>query len=288
MNTNDLKIFEAVAASGSFTKAASATFTVQSNVTARIKSLEEELGVELFKRNSRKVALTNPGEQFMHYARQIQKLVNEAKSNLASSGAVSGSLRVGCIETTMALKVPEILQNFEAQYPDVELEFRSEMRSALIRDVLSYELDAAFVSAPVNINGLDQLSIKEEQLVIITSSNGRGLSSILKRDPLKIVVFGEGCVFRARLEAYLTSKGVIHYKTIVLNSIEGIINFVEAGMGISLLPQEVISGYYPTRAISSHGLSRQLGTMNTVLIFRKEQIRSRALEAFIDLYRLNK
>ena len=61
MNTNDLKIFEAVAASGSFTKAAAAMFTVQSNVTARIKNLEEEFGTELFTRTSRKVELTPAG-----------------------------------------------------------------------------------------------------------------------------------------------------------------------------------------------------------------------------------
>ena len=284
MNINDLQIFEAVALSGSFTKAALATFTVQSNVTARIKSLEKELGVQLFLRSSRKVALTQQGAQFIQYARQIQKLVREAKSDLASNEFVNGSLRVGCIETTMALKVPEILRHFEVHFPKVELEFRSEMRNALIRHVLSYELDAAFVSAPVNMDGLDQISIKEEQLVIVIPKNGPGLSAILKSEPLKIVVFGEGCVFRERLEAYLTSKGVIQYRTIVLNSIEGIINFVEAGMGISLLPIEVLSEYYPTRAISSHGLSRELATMNTVLIFRKEQIRSRALDAFIRLY----
>jgi len=284
MNTNDLKIFEAVAATGSFTKAASAMFTVQSNVSARIKSLEEEFGAELLTRTSRKVELTPSGQILMQYCKQIGHLVSEAKSNIQSSNKVIGSLKIGCIETTMTLKVPGILTWFEENYPEVDLEFKSEMMSALISDVLNYDLDAAFVPAPVNVKGLEQIMIKEEQLVILTASKGLDLQELLQNQPLKIVVFGEGCVFRARLESWLSSKGIVQYKSTVLNSIEGIINFVEAGMGITILPEEVISEYYSGRKITKHSLSKQLGTMNTVLVFRKDESQSKALKAFIDMY----
>jgi len=284
MNTNDLKIFEAVAASGSFTKAAAAMFTVQSNVTARIKSLEEEFGTELFTRTSRKVELTAGGHTLMQYCKQIGHLVEEAKNSIQSNHKVNGSLKIGCIETTMALKVPEILIHFEETHPGVDLEFKSAMRNDLISDVLNYKLDAAFVSAPVDVKGLAQINIKEEQLVILSASNGIKLNALLAKQPLKIVVFDEGCIFRARLESWLSSKGIMHYKSIVLNSIEGIINFVEAGLGISLLPEEVLSKYYSGRKITTHTLSKQLGTMNTVLIYRKDMQQSRALKAFIALH----
>ena len=287
MNTNDLKIFEAVAASGSFTKAASAMFTVQSNVTARIKSLEEEFGAALFSRTSRKVELTTGGQILLQYSKQIAHLVAQAKSNIQSSGKISGSLKIGCIETTMALKVPEMLSYFEEHYPEVELEFKSENRTALINDVLNYKLDAAFVSAPVNVPGLEHIRIKEEELVIITGSNGPKLNELLTKQPLKIIVFDEGCFFRERLESWLSSKGIIHYKSTTLNSIEGIINFVEAGLGISLLPEEVISRYYAARKIACHGLNKQLGTMITLLIFRKGVPQSKALEAFIAKHNTN-
>jgi DNA-binding transcriptional LysR family regulator len=284
MNTNDLKIFEAVATTGSFTKAATSMFTVQSNVTARIKRLEEEFGTELFHRTSRKVELTPGGQILMQYCKKIGQLVAEAKGSIKSGDQIYGSLKVGCIETTMALKVPEILNQFGDNHPGVELEFKSAMRSALIDDVINYDLDAAFVSAPVNISGLDQIKIREEQLLILTASQGLRLEELLTEQPLKIVVFGEGCIFRARLESWLSSKGIIHYKHIVVNSIEGIINFVEAGLGISLLPEEVIFNYYAGRKIKHHCLDKQLGTMTTVLVFRKEESRSSALNAFIKMY----
>lgn len=284
MNTNDLKIFEAVATNGSFTKAAEAMYTVQSNVTARIKNLEEEFGADLFTRTSRKVALTSAGETLMQYSKKIAHLMQEAKKDIKKFSQVSGNLKIGCIETTMAFKVPDILNRFTEAYPDVDLEFKSQMRSDLINDVINYKLDAAFVSAPINSPELEQLHIKEEQLVIIAPAHGPELKELLMAQPLKIIVFDQGCVFRARLEAWLNAKGIIQYKSIILNSLEGIINFVEAGLGISILPAELIEQYYQGRKLKTHMLNKELGTMSTVLIYRKNVPQSGALKAFVEMY----
>jgi len=284
MNTQDLKIFEAVATHGNFTRAAEAAFTVQSNVTARIKNLEEEFGAELFTRTTRKVELTPAGETLMQYCKKISYLLDEAKRNILSAEQVIGNLKIGCIETTMALKAPELINQFGRSYPDVELEFRSAMRGSLISEVLNYKLDAAFVSAPVNAPELGQIHIKEEQLVVLAPANYKRLQDTISDQPVKIVVFDQGCIFRARLETWLNAKGITQYKAIVLNSIEGIINFVESGLGISILPEEVISQYYSDRRVATFALSKELGTMNTVLIFRNNIPPSRQLKAFMELY----
>jgi DNA-binding transcriptional LysR family regulator len=150
MNTNDFKIFEAVAAHGSFTKAAEATFTVQSNVTARIKSLEEEFGVSLFTR-AKKVQLTAAGETLMHYCKQISQLIETAKRELSQSNQLIGHLKIGCIETTMALKVPELIQRFNTTYPDIELEFKSAMSPDLIHEVMNYNWMPPLSPHPVTL-----------------------------------------------------------------------------------------------------------------------------------------
>ncbi|HEX3934498.1 MAG TPA: LysR substrate-binding domain-containing protein, partial [Puia sp.] len=110
-------------------------------------------------------------------------------------------------------------------------------------------------------------------------------ADLLKRRPPAIVVFEQGCVYRNRLETWLSSKGVVQYKRIVLNSIEGIINFVESDIGISILPLEVIAKYYPHRKLKTFGLDKQLGTLTNSLVFRKDEPPSRALDAFLALYR---
>lgn len=285
MNSNDLKIFEAAATLGSFTKAAEATFTVQSNVTARIKSLEEEFETELFKRVSRKVVLTEAGETLLKYAKKIGNLLNDAKNDIQNSDQIGGTVRIGCIETTMALKAPDIINSFSESYPAVELEFHSAALSTLVHDVLNYKLDAAFVIAPINIPELEQVVVRNEKLLILSPPGTNKLEDILKKDPLKIVVFEKGCVFRSRLETWLSSKGITRYKSTVLNSIEGIINFVEAGLGISILPEEVINTYYSGRNIKTFPVSKELNTMTTLLIYRNEELHSKALNAFIEQYR---
>lgn len=202
MNTNDFKIFEAVAANGSFTRAAEAMFTVQSNVTARIKILEDEFAVSLFTRTSRKVELTAAGETLIHYFKQVGQLIEEAKRELAQSNQLIGQLRIGCIETTMALKAPDIINKFSEMYPEIELEFKADMSSNLINEVLNYKLDAAFVAAPVSVPELAQQTIKEEQLVMVTSTQYKKIEELIQDKQVKIVVFDQGCNYRARLESW--------------------------------------------------------------------------------------
>jgi len=286
MNTQDLKIFEAVAIHNSFTKAAEATFTVQSNVTARVRSLEEEFGSPLFERNTRKVSLTPAGEILMHYSRQISHLINEAKKEIKSADGLTGSLKIGCIETTMALKVPGILNQFGEIYPQIELEFKSAMRGDLINDVLNYKLDAAFIPAPLNVPGLKYEVVTEERLVILAPGTTSSVGALLEqKEMIKIIVFDQGCVFRARLESWLSANGIVQYKAIVVNSLEGIINFVEAGLGISVLPLEIITTYYSGRNIKTLTMNKSLSSMNTILISRNNAKPSKALQEFINLFK---
>ncbi|SHH66462.1 LysR family transcriptional regulator [Flavobacterium defluvii] len=284
MNTNDLNLFEAVAFHGSFTKAAESMFTVQSNVTARIKSLEEEFGAPLFSRTSRKVELTAAGQTLMQYSKQINHLITEAKRSVGKSDVIKGQIKIGFLETMMTAKGPQIVDELARNFPFVDLEFKSAMRESLINDVMNFRIDAAFVPGPLDIPELGQIEIGNEEIMIVTSSNHKSLDDILKKNPLKAIVFDQGCVFRARLDAWLVTKGISQYHKTVMNSIEGVINFVESGIGFGILPSEIISTFYTGRNIKTFSLPKELGLMKTILIFRKDVPLSPALKAFISLY----
>ena len=109
MDLVDLGTFAAVARHGGVTRAAGALNTVQSNVTARLKALETELGARLFERHSRGVALTAAGRRLLPYAGRIQALVEEARQATAEDGIPRGPLRLGAMETTAALRLPPLL-----------------------------------------------------------------------------------------------------------------------------------------------------------------------------------
>lgn len=284
MNLHDLQTFEAVAALGSFTKAAEAMHTVQSNVTARIKSLEDEFKVTLFTRTSRRVELTTAGETLIKYCRHIGQTIEEAKRELSETSQVGGIIRIGTMETSLSMKLPGVINRFTDHYPDVEIEVKSAFTGVLTNDVINYKLDLAFVAAPIASPELQEKVIKKDKLVIITASEHTSLKDYLKKQPVKIIVFDQGCSFRARLESWLNAKGVVSYRRTVMNSWEGIISFVEGGMGMTIVPEDLLLQHYAKRKIKIHGINKELGTLTTVLVYRKDLPQSRAMKAFIEMY----
>ena len=188
MNTNDLRIFEAVATTGSFTRAAEATHTVQSNVTARIRLLEEEFGAVLFERNSKMVRLTPEGERLLPFARRIDALIAEARAEIAGDGCVTGALRIGSLETTAALRLPPIVAAYTEAYPGVELRLTARTTGELVNDVLAARLDGAFVAGPVASDLLEQHVVVREELVLVTppsigSTHSPPMNKRSKRNP---------------------------------------------------------------------------------------------------------
>lgn len=283
MNTTDLKLFEAVAFHASFTKAAEEMFTVQSNVTARIKNLEEEFGTTLFLRTSRKVELTPSGKTLLNYSRQINHLIEEAKFSLGNSTTLKGELRIGFVETTMALKGPGLVAAFAENFPEIDLDLASAMRDKLLSDVLQYKLDAAFIPAPVQHAELEQVYMMEEQLVAVAPNRFRSLDDVLEEPQLKVIVFDQGCIFRGRMETWLAKRGKIHYHKTVMSSMEGVVNFIESGIGFSFLPVKVISTFYNKRKIKTFPIPATIGKIKTNLIYRKDSLTSPLLKAFVGL-----
>ena len=104
MDIADLKVFEAVAKTGGMNRAAADLHTVQSNVTARIRALEDELGTPLFERHSRGVTLTASGERLLPYARRVAWLLADAIRAARDDGQPRGPLTIGSLETTAAPK----------------------------------------------------------------------------------------------------------------------------------------------------------------------------------------
>src|SRR3970040_1851264 len=108
MESSDLRLFEAVARLGSITAASDELTTVQSNVTARINALEDELGVALFRRHSRGVVLTSAGERLLPYALEIARLLKDAANLVGDKNTPRGRLHIGSLASTAGVPLPPI------------------------------------------------------------------------------------------------------------------------------------------------------------------------------------
>src|SRR3981189_2188374 len=105
MDATDLRVFEAVARHGSMNRAAAELNTVQSNVTARVRALEVELGVLLFQRHARGVKVTPAGRRMLPFSARISRLLSDAKAAARENGRHDTSSVVVPLETTAAPRV---------------------------------------------------------------------------------------------------------------------------------------------------------------------------------------
>jgi len=283
MDAGDLRVFAAVARHGGMNRAAAALNTVQSNVTAKVRALEEELGTALFERHSRGVSLTPAGERLLPYADRAAQLLEDARRAALDDGAPKGRLTVGSLETTAALRLAPVLSSFARTYPEVDLGLRTGTTRELIADVLERRVEGAFVCGPVEHSDLEVWSAFREPMAILAAPGLDSLAGALANGETRIVVLRAGCSYRQMLETVLAQRGIVASRVQEFGTLEAMFACVEAGLGITLLPRALIGPVLRRGRLSVHPAPGLAAEVETVFIQRKGVFASSALRAFVEL-----
>ena len=285
MDAADLRMFQSVARAGSMNKAALELNTVQSNVTARIKALEDEMGFALFERTHRGVTLTAAGRRLLPYATRAARLLDDARRAVADDGTPSGALTIGSLDTTAALHLSPILAGYVAAYPAVDLSMRTGTTCELIEQVLDRKLDGAYVCGPVNHRDLLADPFVREELVILTAPAITDFEALSRKPDLKIVVLKVGCSYRLQLEAMLARRGIVGARLLEFGTIEAVVACVGAGVGVTLLPRALVGSVWERGRLRIHPMPNDEGRVETVFIRHREAFASSALRAFMEMAR---
>jgi DNA-binding transcriptional LysR family regulator len=285
MDATDLKVFEAVARHGSMTRAAGELNTVQSNVTARVRALELELGVLLFQRHARGIKVTPAGRRMLPFSARISRLLSDAKAAARDDGVPGGVMEVGTLETTAALRLPSALASFTKAYPKVRPVVTTGTTCSLIEDVVECRLEGAFVTGPVDHPDLQQEGVCREELVLVTPRSIRRIEDLSSINELKTIVFRVGCSYRIRLDNLLNKAGILVVQPLEVGSIEAILGCVAAGVGITLLPKGVVVAAWRDDQVAVHELEPEFAEVQTVFIRRTDGYVSSALSAFLQIVR---
>lgn len=282
MEMRQLIMFCAVAEEGSFTSAADKVNTVQSNITMRMKELEAELNQQMFIRQRSGVLLTSAGKTFLGYARRILQLTDESRRALSDTGVPSGLLRLGSMETTAAVRLPNVLKTYRKKYPQVQMSLLTGTTSELIKAVEAYQIDGAFVGGYHQNPLLEQEEISVEELVLLSSREYDSLEALIQKMPEQtVLVFRTGCFYRSTFEHWLYQFGLVPNQIMELGTLDGIISCVAAGMGVTLLPRAIAEQYEAQQAIRSHPLATDFANITTFFIRRKDTAASPALSEFL-------
>jgi DNA-binding transcriptional LysR family regulator len=280
IHLDDLHIFRCVVREGGVTRAARLLHRVPSNVTTRIKQFEERLGVTLFRRQGRGLALTDAGRTLLRHAERLLQMADLAEQELRS-GAVRGVLRLGSLESAAGARLPPLLSAFHAQYPDVSIELQTGTTDALLRRLEHFEVEAAFVSEPFEKRGLSSLPAFEEELVLITALGTPALRRPAELAGRTLVAFPHGCSYRRRLVEWLADAGASPGRLLDLGSYHAIVACVAAGTGVAIVPAEVLDHAVLGSAVQRHLLPTRLRVNRTHLVWSGEA--TPTLQALIDL-----
>lgn len=280
MDIGLLKVFRAVAEEGSISKAAQSLNYVQSNVTARIQQLEQELRTPLFYRHSRGITLTSAGQTLMEYTVRIFNLLEEAQQAVLDSPVPKGSITVGS-DTTAAVRLPAILSAYRSCYPDVEVHLQIGRVADLIDSVLQHVVQGALMDGPVEHPEIVQELVIHEQLglVIPDTISYRGLSSIHDKT---LLILNTECIYRARLEEWLKEEGFRLGKVMEFGTMEGLLGCVRAGIGFAVLPVSYFRRMNITEGISCYLFPERYAEVPTVFIRRRDLYMTSAFREFIE------
>lgn len=273
-----LNIFRSVVHEGGIVRAAARLNRVQSNVSKRIRQLEEYLGVRLFHRQGRKLSLSAEGHILLSYADRLLRLADEA-ANALRTGKAQGTFRLGSLESTAGSRLAPILSRYHALNPGVVVELLTGTSAALVNRVMNFDIEAAFVSEPFTMAGLETMPVFDEELVLITHRAIVQVKSAADLGRGTMIAFAQGCSYRKRLEEWLGSENVIPERTLEFASYQAMIACVAAGTGFAIAPRSVLVALRVADEIRQHALPERFSSNRTHLIWRGQP--SLALQSLI-------
>ncbi|WP_338880707.1 LysR substrate-binding domain-containing protein [Achromobacter veterisilvae] len=269
LDLDALQIFKAVADQGGVARAAAHLNRVQSNVSTRLKQLEASLDAPLFRRQNRRLVLSDQGRVLLSYADRLLRLSDEAQAAVRE-GSLRGVLRIGTMESTAAARLPPILAAYHASWPRVRIELVTGTSAALAAKVRNYDIEAAFVARPFPAEGLAAMDAFQEELALISPMAWDPVRSAKELGNRSVIAFAAGCSYRRILESWLNQEGVTPGNVMEFASYHAIVACVAAGSGVAIVPRSVLAVLGTAHSVRVCALPGPHGQALTQLVWRAD------------------
>jgi DNA-binding transcriptional LysR family regulator len=288
MEIRNLITFQKIYDMNSFSKAANELGYSQSTVTMQMKQLEAELQVKLFDRIGKTISITNEGERFLKYANDIITASNNAIAELTTSNIVNGEIRIGILESVCSAYLPQILSNYHKTYPEVSTIIQTGTFDDLAAKLNSNRIDLLWTyDTPIEAVEWEK-AFEYESPISVVCSNEHPLA---RKDHVSVYDISEetflltekNCSYRKIFVNHLQSFGITPKIFLEIGNTEIIKKFVEADLGIAVLPYFTLLEELGTNKLKVIKLNDYQLMMQGQLFYHKNKWRSPALNLFIQL-----
>ncbi len=237
-----LKVFRVVASHLNFSRAAEELLLTQPAVTQQIKALEEEYGVSLFDRSGGRITLTPSGQALLPYAEKLKEISDDAYAAVAgTTGKLAGQLALGASQTIGQYLLPNVVAGFLRENPRISITAVSGNTDTILESLVAHRIQLALVEGPAMRKDIHMEPFMEDQMVFVVPASHEWAdheidTALLKEAPLLMREFGSGS--RRVVESALAQAGLKKkdLKTrMELDSTEGLLSAVEAGLGVTFV-----------------------------------------------------
>lgn len=289
MENRNIATFVKVVEFNSFTKAAENLGYSQATVTAQIKSLETELDVLLFDRIKKRIYLTDAGKKFLPYAINMLKAEEEAINSVKPSERLTGELILCSASSFAAHVLPDILIRFNKKHPGVNVNlFVSDYLEDTTRKIERGEIDFLICLDEKNIHPeLKEVAHRKERLLFVTHPDNELLMKrkVSAEDIAhgNLIVAGKDYGYGALLGDAIRSRH-LEYKPIMdIGSVKAILKMLIEGVGISLLPEYVVSEYIHNGKLSVLDVADLDISMQSYFLCSRNRWINPVMKAFIEM-----
>lgn len=289
MDLRQLRYFVAVAEAGTMTRAAKRCHVAQPSLSQQIAKLEKGLGVVLFDRQARGVALTPAGKALLPRARRMLADAEEIRARIAddvSEGA--GRFAVGAIPTIAPYTLHRVLPRLREEFPLAEITIREDLTDVVAEAVEDNQLDLAITSTPIRREPLEVEVLASEPLMLVLPAGhplveAPAVNPVDVRDEPTIVLNAMHCLGE-QIQGFCARSGMARSVVCEGTQLGTVLELVSAGMGISLVPRmAALQDTSPLRRyLTFHG---EDGRRDIALIRRRDRSLSRVARRFSELLR---
>jgi LysR family transcriptional regulator, nitrogen assimilation regulatory protein len=254
MNLRQLHSFVGIVEEGSFNRAAQRLNATQSGLSMQIRNLEDDLRVSLFDRTPRGVTLTRAGHLFYGRAIAILRQINQAEADLKDlSGKVSGPLKVGLMPTFTRNLLAPVLENFIADFPNVELTIVEAYSAVLTQMVQDGRSDFAIVPQAPAPAGLTATYLGTDREILVSRPGGprEHLAPVRLADlqPLKLALPAPGNARRDAIDAFLAESNLKVATIVDMDAMIATLEFIRATDYVTILPATMCTRDIEARTI---------------------------------------
>jgi DNA-binding transcriptional LysR family regulator len=272
LDSRQLRAFVTLARTGSFTQTARELHLTQSAISHSMKTLEADVGCRLLDRLSKKVVLTQAGEQLLHHGERILTEMELARTSLAHLGKWGrGRLRLGASTTACQHLIPPVLREFKESFPDHAISIEPGDASSVMNALLRHKIDLALTLEPEHEPQLEFHPLFSDQLHFLVGAMhpwaraGRADREEVARQ--NYILYRKNSVTFRLIEQYFLREEVVLNTVMELGTMDGIKELVKLGIGISIVApwiakRELEEGSLVALPIGRRKLERRWGILH--------------------------